>query len=179
MIFGKTLYNRTGQWSDIYVLVDKEFRTIPIFIKTIFADPKDALYAIFRLSDFIYAFDGDACCSISDVEEVDCSDLFDYSNNESLRSVIESWSELAKPIFGYLGLISLIMMFLFLSRNNLSTKKGWIKGLLPLSILLYNFCSVPFIIRHEFRYFFFEFIIIFILISFLFISNNVKTEHDE
>lgn len=141
--------------------MDDSEKNLDIFVKTIQSAPKAAIYGILFISNFIYAFDPGSLSGLSHTEEVD------FSGNQTGKEIIEGYSDIVSPIFGFIGLITLLCVALVLCKCSLKTKTGWKKALLPLSILAYNFASVPFMIRHEYRYFYFEYVVIFIILLFM------------
>lgn len=148
-------------------------------VKSSFRAPVPALKGVIGLTDIVYTISGELDWDIRPaMAENDVGLEFEEIYD---RDAIESYTDFSRTgvfryLFWYIGTINLVVIFSLLCKCRFRVKNDWKKILFALPLLIYNFGSMLLLSGNDFRYFYFSFPIVPMVILILFGGETKKSE---
>ncbi len=149
------------KWTGINLDVIDEtdpLKILRIMWKCMAAEPLSAFHALFDLTDMVYGIDGELECVI--MPSIVGNEFgITARGNAELQKMLQNYTELifgsfTKYIFGYTGVMNLLVILLILGKMNLKSRRDWKKLLLGMPILFYNFGTMLLLTGDDFRFFY-------------------------
>ncbi len=154
------------KWLGIDTTVVEETSFIQIIKMTfrcIKVSPKSSLQALFRLTDMVYALDGEIEGDV--LPEITVNEFgIDNKGNEKILSFVKLYKQLIsesifKYAFCYIGMTNLIMIAFIMAKSNLKKRSHWKRISLCIPIFTYNFGTMLLLTGPDSRFFYVSYLV--------------------
>lgn len=131
-------------------------------IGNFFKNPTLTLWGFLQPSSYIYSLSPETFLKMHDIYIHIAYNQFPYTGDKNLYNFLDSYSSWKgfNYLFGSIGFLTLIFIFMGLSKCNLSKKYEWTKFLWLLPIFLYDISTIIYSINFVYRYFYFQFLLL-------------------